>query len=114
VAAHSEDAEELARAIVTHKVCEIVQRLQLIVVTSFKSPVNPITIPNLVYSDVTHRSSPTKLASRAWTRSSCAPFNSSPSRISWAYQIEFSEATLVSNSDAASLCFLRRVRTANS
>lgn len=64
VAAPSEDAEQLARAIVTHKLCELVKRLQLIAATS---PVNSITIPNLVYSHRTHKSSPTNITSTAWT-----------------------------------------------
>jgi hypothetical protein len=40
------DWEGLACAVVNRKVCELAIALYLIVVTSFKTPINPITNPN--------------------------------------------------------------------
>jgi hypothetical protein len=38
------------RAVVNYRVCELEIQLELLVVTIFKSPRNPISNPNLVYS----------------------------------------------------------------
>jgi hypothetical protein len=40
------------RAIVNCKVCELAIQLELLVVTIFKSQINPISNPNLVYSHI--------------------------------------------------------------
>jgi hypothetical protein len=44
------DWEEVARAVLTCKVCNSVKQLTLPVVTSYKSPVNPVITPSHVFS----------------------------------------------------------------
>jgi hypothetical protein len=44
----SDDIEYLARAIMSCKLCELVNRLQIFVVTNCESPINSITNPNFV------------------------------------------------------------------
>jgi hypothetical protein len=45
-----QQTEDLVRAVVDCRVCELVTALQLLVVTICKCSVNPITIPNPIYS----------------------------------------------------------------
>jgi hypothetical protein len=47
------DREGLVRSIVDCTVCKLAMSLQLLVVTSFKSPIDPITNPNPVSSHLT-------------------------------------------------------------
>jgi hypothetical protein len=50
------DLEELVRTLIKCIVCELAVALELIVVTSFKSPLNPITNPHPMSSHLTRDS----------------------------------------------------------